>query len=616
MGARFLLLVGVGFMLSACSNSRKPEAPDANAILITIDTLRSDHLECYGYRGVRTPAINQLGADGVRFEQDISQAPLTLPSHCSILTGMWPSSTGVRDQAGFTLSPSLPKLAVILKAAGMGTAAFTGSSILNAETGLGQGFDAYSNVYPEDGRSPGADGSERRGDQVMADALRWIEEPGRGRFFVWIHLFDPHTPYSPPEPYRTEYQNSPYDGEIAFVDSQVDRLSSELRAKGLYDRTLIVFTSDHGEGLGEHGEEAHGFFLYDSTLRVPLIVKFPESRWRGRVVSEQVRGIDLAPTILGVLGIAAPAQMQGRTLVKLATGEHSDSQPAAFSETYYPYYHFGWSPLTAIRTGSYKYVQAPKPELYDLAKDRGEMHDLAAADPVRAFQWKEKLAKDYQGIASSAELRRQNVDPATLARLKSLGYIGSGGPRRPDVRTQLADPKDKIGIYTLLSHALEEAGYGHLPESNAHLRQVLKQDDQLIDGHLNLGVNLAQMGDAAGARASFQRALSLDPRNVIATYNLALEYAREGNIHQAIAGFSRALELDPRQEQARLDLGRAYQMEGDGDSAIAAFRRVAADNPNSAQAHYYLGQALANKGMQREAEMELDAAQRLGFNGR
>jgi tetratricopeptide (TPR) repeat protein len=428
-------------------------------------------------------------------------------------------------------------------------------------------------------------------------------------------LFDPHTPYSAPEPYRTEYEKSPYDGEIAFVDSQIGRLCTELRARGLYDKTLIVFTSDHGEGLGELGEEAHGFFLYDSTLRVPLIVKFPESRWKGRVVGDQVRGIDVAPTILDALGIAAPPQMQGRTLVKLAAGEQAGVPPAAFSETYYPYYHFGWSPLIAIRTGSYKYVQAPKPELYDLSADRGETNNLAAGDTTRASQLKAELTKDYQGVSSSAEPRRENVDAATLARLKSLGYIGSGGTRQPAARGQLADPKDKIGIYTMLSHALEEAGQGRLQESNAHLRLALEQDDRLIDAHLNLGVNLAQMGDSAGAVASFRRALNLDPRNVIATYNLALAYAREGKIAEAITGFSRTLELDPRQEQARLDLGRAYRMQGDNDSAIAAFRRVIADNPNSGQAHFYLGEALAQKGMKREAEIEGSAAQRLGFTG-
>jgi arylsulfatase A-like enzyme/Flp pilus assembly protein TadD len=602
-------------MLSSCPKSRTPVAADANVILITIDTLRADHLECYGYRGIRTPAINQLSADGVRFEQDISQAPLTLPSHCSILTGMWPNSTGVRDQAGFTLSPDKPRLAAVLRTAGIQTAAFVGSSILNTETGLGQGFDAYTNVSPAIGGAPGAEGLERRGDQVIADGLRWIETPGRGRFFAWIHLFDPHTPYSPPEPYRTEYKTSPYDGEIAFVDSQIGRLCSELRAKSLYDKTLIVITSDHGEGLGEHGEESHGFFLYDSTLRVPLIVKFPESQWKGRVVSEQVRGIDLAPTILDALGILAPLRMQGRTLMKLASGKPSASPAVAFSETYYPYYHFGWSALTAIRTGAHKYIQAPKPELYDLAADRGETNNLAPRDIPRASQLRAELAKDYREASASAEPQRDNVDAATLAKLKSLGYIGSGVPRQRAAGSQLADPKDKIGVYTVLSHALEEAGRGRLQESNTLLRQALKQDDRLIDAHLNLGVNLAQMGDSVGATASFRRALNLDPRNVIATYNLALAYAREGKIQEAIAGFSRALDLDPRQEQARLDLGRAYQMQGDRDSAIAAFRRVIADNPNSAQAHYYLAQALAKKGMKQEAEIELAAAQRLGFSG-
>jgi arylsulfatase A-like enzyme/Tfp pilus assembly protein PilF len=608
MVERACWLACAGILLSGCSGSGGRGARPAGIVLITIDTLRADHLECYGYRGVKTPAINQLAADGVRFTEDISQAPLTLPSHCSILTGMWPASTGVRDQTGFTLPPDRPRLAGMLQSAGFQTAAFVGSSILNSETGLGQGFDSYTNVSPAAGRSPNVEGLERRGDQVMNDALSWIGAPGRGRFFAWIHLFDPHTPYAPPEPYASEYRQSPYDGEIAFVDAAIGRLTSQLRGKGVYEQTMIVLTSDHGEGLGEHGEDAHGFFLYDATLRVPLIVKLAESREKGRVVGEQVRGIDIAPTILEAAGVAAPASMQGRSLLALAAGRAGTAPPPAFSETYYPYYHFGWSPLTAIRAGRFKYIRAPRPELYDLAADRDEIKNLVATDAVRTAGLQAQLAKDYPAAAP-----RENPDPAALAKLKSLGYIGSGGARQSAVAGALADPKDKSQVYTLLARALEAGERGDLREANRQLREVLRQDGRLIDAHLNLGVNLAQLGDAPGAMESFRRALSLDPRNVIATYNLALAYAQQGRMEPAVAGFLRTLELDPRQAQARIDLGRAYEMQGRIDFAIAAFRRALDNDPNSGAAHYYLGEALSKKGLKADAEVELAAAQRLGF---
>ncbi len=599
-----------GVILCGCARSSGPAASDASVILITVDTLRADHLECYGDSSIRTPAINRLAADGVRFAQDISQAPLTLPSHCSLLTGLWPRSTAVRDQAGFTLAPDKPRLAATLRASGLETAAFVASSILNAGTGLAQGFDSYTEVSPAAGATPGTEGLERRADQVMAEALAWIRARNGRRFFAWIHLFDPHTPYAPPEPYRSQYAHMPYDGEIAFVDAVIGGAMEQLRASRLYDKTLIVFTSDHGEGLGDHGEAAHGFFLYDSTLHVPLILKFPASRWKSSVVSGQVRGIDVAPTILQALGVAVPPQMQGQSLLTACSGQPSGAPPPAFSETFYPYYHFGWSPLVAIRTGGYKFIRAPRPELYDLAADRAETNNLAAADRSRAAELQAELAGGYAGSAADAP-RQEDLDSSTLARLKSLGYIGAR--TRATAAQPLADPKDKIQVYTLLSRALDEAGRGNLRESNSQLREVLRLDDRIVDAHLSLGVNLAQLGDAAGAIASFQRALNLDPRNVIATYNLALAYARAGKLEAAIAGFSRTLDLDPRQEQARLDLGRAYQMTGSSDAAIAAFRRVIADNPNSGEAHYCLAKVLAQRGMKSEAETEVRTAQRLGF---
>ena len=264
---RLVLAAGIAVLQMAGCRSTENKPNNANVVLITVDTLRADHLACYGYRHIQTPAIDRLARKGVLFQQDIAQVPLTLPSHCSLLTGLLPAATGVRDQAGYTLPAGTPGIAGLLKVAGLQTAAFVASSVLNAETGLNRGFDLYSDVSSGPRGSPAGEGLEYRGDQVMTKALSWIALQGPKRFFAWIHLYDPHTPYAPPEPYRTQYAAAPYDGEIAFVDSLIARLTDTLATSALYDNTLIVLTSDHGEALGEHGESTHGFFLYDSTLR-------------------------------------------------------------------------------------------------------------------------------------------------------------------------------------------------------------------------------------------------------------------------------------------------------------------------------------------------------------
>jgi tetratricopeptide (TPR) repeat protein len=346
---------------------------------------------------------------------------------------------------------------------------------------------------------------------------------------------------------------------------------------------------------------------------VPLIVKFPDSRWKGRVVEEQVRSIDVTPTIVETLGIAVPDQMQGRPLGRLLTGEPKGEIPPAFSETYYPYYHFGWSSLTCIRTGRYKYIHAPKPELYDLSADPLEKNNLVSTNVEVASQLKAELKKEY-GLLSSGQTKRQPVDAVTMAKLKSLGYIGSGPTRDPEQVSKLSDPKDKVRVYTMLERALRAGEEGRLRESNIQLLQIIREDSSIIDAHLNLGVNLAQGGDLPRAIDSFRRALNLDPRNVIATYNLALAYARLGKLDKAITGFSRTLDLDPQQQQARLDLGRTYELSGKTDAAIDEFKQVIADDPNSAQGHYYLGNTYERKGLIQQARTEWQAAERLGFS--
>ncbi len=575
----------------------RPAAP-SGIILITVDTLRADRLESYGYAGTPNPAVNALAEDGVLFEQVIAQSPLTLPSHCSILTGTFPYHTGVRDQAGFSLKPEHLTLAERLSAEGYGTAAFIGSSVLNAGTGLNQGFDLYWDL-PEQGPP------ERRGGEVMGRALEWMSAQGDSRFFAWIHLFDPHSPYAAPEPFGGRYRARPYDGEVAYVDSLIGDLIRHLKRHRFYDRTLLVFTSDHGESLGEHGESSHGMFLYDATVRIPLIIKAAGSAWKGKVIREQVRGVDIAPTILQLAGLRVDDQIQGRGLLSLIRGRWNQPELAAYSETYYPYYHFQWSPLFSMRTRGFKYIDAPKPELYDLASDAGERRNIIGDRPSMSAYLQETLEGEYQKFSAGRDEppEPEQMDRATIERLKSLGYLGfaSGTAELPSTEG-LADPKDRIGLYELLQQAFQDSEEGRFIESNSKLRKVVAQEEGLIDAHLYLGLNSVQMGQFSDAIEAFQAVLRRDPNNLMALYNLSLSYLNQGRTEAAVPGLERTLQLDPEDVTARVALGRAYQLQGRIDDAVGALEKAVSARPDFADALDFLSQAYAQKGWTSKAE--------------
>lgn len=573
----------------------------ANLILVTVDTLRADHLACYGYHGVATPSIDKLATDGVLFIDAIAQVPLTLPSHCSILTGDYPNYTGVHDNAGFFLKPHQPTLATILKAKGYHTGAFVGSSILNGRTGLARGFDQYSDLE-------NAKFSSRRGEQVMREALGWIQAHQNQKFFAWIHLFDCHWPYAAPEPYRSRFRRKPYDGEIAFVDFLIGKMTQALKNENLYDNTLIVFMSDHGEGLGQHGEQAHGLFVYNSTLHIPLIIKVPHSRWQHLRVQSLVRSVAVAPTILQLLKIPQEHQMQGHGLLSLIEGKSSHGSQVAYSETLYPYYHFKWSPLFSVETTRYHYIQAPHPELYDLLKDPAEEKNLISRNRSMASYMESRL-KGYQRYAANAQQQmarpEEKVDSETVARLRSLGYVALSAPGKGPVdRGNLPDPKDKIAVYSLLQNAIEEAELGHLQSSTAKLKQVLQEDADLVDAYANLGVNYAQVRNYGEAIRAFKQAIKLDEGNVFAIYNLALCYASLGRLNDAITGLRHALALDPNDTLSRLALGRIYLAEKNPDAAIEVLREAVTRDPGSQEAHLGLSKAYTQKGMSSQAETE------------
>lgn len=616
-GLALLLLIGAWGQTTpvgqAPSASRSPRGPGSNIVLITVDTLRADRLEPYGYRLIKTPQISRLAADGILFERAIAQVPLTLPSHCSIMTGAYPFSTGVRDQAGFVLADNVTTLAESLKKAGYDTAAFVASSVLEARTGLDRGFDVYSDPTKADKETvAGSEGLERRGDAILAGALKWIETPGRKKFFVWIHLYETHAPYRSREPYASRYRKHPYDGAIAYVDSILGRFFQSAMSRGWYDRSIMVFTSDHGESLGEHGEQTHGFFLYDATLRVPLIVKLPRSLWKGTKVADQVRSIDIAPTILELAGLERGPAIQGESLLSRIARKSNPKDLVAYSETYFPYYHFKWSPLFSLRTSKYRYINAPLPELYDLEKDPGEKQNIATKNPAVCSTFAQQLSAKYTK-STMAPSSGERADSEVYEKLRSLGYVGM--PRAPKElpSTALTDPKEKLAVYLLLQGAIEDAAKGRVDESIQKLQQVLQQDDQIIDAHLNLGVNYAEQERFAEAATSFRNALSLDDQNVLATFNLALCYARLGKWNEAILGFRRTLELNPRETEALIALGRVYQTQGEFARASEVFQTAITQQPSLAEAHSYLAEVYRALGMGDKAEVEAREAERLGL---
>jgi arylsulfatase A-like enzyme len=421
---------------------------DLNILLITLDTTRADRLGAYGFQSISTPNIDRLAREGVLFEQTAAAAPLTLPAHASLFTGRFPFGHGVRDNAGFVLDPRETTFAEILQQRGYETGAFVGSYVLASGRGLSQGFDIYRDDFNPPDRRDIAGGVRRRADEVVDRALSWLVDVGSSRFFAWLHFYDAHAPYDPPEPDRTLYAGRPYDGEIAFMDSQAGRILAFLRQRGFLDRTIVVVIGDHGESLGDHGEATHGVFVYESVIRVPFIIRTPFERLRGRIVDDLTRSIDMMPTLLDLLGIRSPAAADGTSLVPLMTGAVRSLDLEAYSESLYPLHQFGWSDLHALRAGRFKAIAAPRPELYDLQQDPFEEHNVYETRRALGERMIARLRRmeARPSASTSPDRSRIDVDAELAARLGALGYVArSGGSHPTGDASGLPDPKDQIG---------------------------------------------------------------------------------------------------------------------------------------------------------------------------
>jgi arylsulfatase A-like enzyme/Flp pilus assembly protein TadD len=587
-------------LLLACGVSENTHT-GTPVIFISIDTLRADHLPMYGYGAVATPALDALRADGILFREAYTHCPMTLPSHVSILTGLLPAEHHVRNNLGYTFdSAKFPSISSELRERGYASGAAVSSYVLRRETGLAAAFDFYDDTMPID-PALSLVHQERNGGATADAALGWISTrvstmPAQP-FFFFLHLYEPHVPYAPPEPFRSRYANA-YDGEIAAADAIVGKFLDRLKALGVYDRALIVFFSDHGEGLNDHGEDQHGIFVYRESIHVPLVIKLPKGEKKGTAVDGAVQLADLAPAVLHWLGVRKELPAGRADLIAGAIPERR-----IYSETYFPLIHLGWSPLRSLIDGSHHYIDAPRPELYDLARDPGEKNDVRVTERRVAAAFAAELER-YTAALEPLEA----IDPEAARNLAALGYIGSAQTRSDS--GALPDPKDRIGDLGKIREAFILAEQRQYDRSAAALRELLRTNPKNIDLWDKLGETLDRAGDSEGAVAAYQEGIRSAPEHAQGlALSLGFLLLKEGKLDEAAAharlgmamNASRGHELLARVALARND---AVTAEAEAAASTAGKTPLAADLV--LQAEITRGRAQ----FQRALDL-LDAAQRL-----
>lgn len=579
-------------------------------ILITVDTLRADRIGCYGFSQVKTPTIDSFASRGVKFDRCIATTPLTLPSHTSILTGTFPLFHGVRDNGGFIVPPELKTLAEVFKEQGYATAAFVGAYVLDSKWGLDQGFDYYFDRFDLSKFEKISLGTvQRPANEVIDEALKWLDQNRDQKFFAWIHLYDPHTPYEPPSPFDTQYPNHPYLGEIAFTDTQLARLWHYLEDIGLAEKLFLIFASDHGESLGEHREAAHGFFVYQEAIHVPLIFVTPFKRFEGISVSRVVSLVDVMPTILEMSGFPIPAEVQGKSLAPWFSHPNKGADGYAYAETFYPRFHYGWSELKSFQTSRFKLILSPDPELYDLELDPEEMKNLAPAEKQRLADL-EKQAVRFMNLASenAHELDYRKIDEETRERLAALGYVGAFTDSAKLEGKKLANPRDKIGVFNELSRAREIGMSGKAEEAVEIIKAIIAEDPDINDAYFALGNVYFKQRNFEAAIAAFAQALERKPDDSFCVINIANSYQMMGKSAEAEKFVIDYLKKGFSDSQLYFLLGTLCFNQQKYDDAIQYYSECLSRNADSAASHNALAAIYILKEDLIKAQEHLDQA--------
>jgi arylsulfatase A-like enzyme/Tfp pilus assembly protein PilF len=570
-----LAVIGVGF---GCRQSDQVEVGEVdqvevlggvetneiNVVLVTIDTLRADRVSSYGSGRVATPHMDRIAAEGILFSNAASTVPFTLPAHASIMTGAYPPRHGVRENVGYTLNQEMATLAEEMGKAGRDTSGFVSAFVLDSRWGIGRGFAHFFDDFDLGALdSPNLSSVQRSGEETVAAAVRWLDERESDQpFFLWLHLYDPHDPYTPPEPYKSRFPAHPYDGEVAYTDAIFGDFLDALVSRGLLDRSLFILTADHGEGLGDHQEAFHGYFVYDTTIRVPLMVRFPGTMYSGRVISDPVSHVDLMPTILDVLNRPIPGGVDGKSLLPVIAGAPDSTTREVYSESFYPLLHYGWAPLRSIRTDRYKLIDVPRAELYDLKNDSEELNDVFREQREIADELTTRLKNLRMKIESNAptEASPSDLDQETIDRLRALGYMAGGGgvSVEDEGEKERADPKDRIELHQMIMVAQSRMGKGEKESSKRLLERVLEIDGEIVDAHQMLGQIASIEQDFNVAAGHFQHVLAVDESHTKALFGLARAYEKLGRKDEAAVGFRRVLEISGRDIRATSALADIY----------------------------------------------------------
>lgn len=636
---RWTLAGGAAAALVAWSLSAIWAPSPINVLLITLDTTRADRLGCYGYAAGRTPQLDSLAEGGVLCERAITVAPLTLPAHVSLLTGLYPAESGVRTNGRGRLDDTIPTLAEVLKKRSYHTGAFVASFVLDSKFGLGRGFD----VYDDDFRSEESDSNplhrQRPGESVVDAALTWLRTPRRYPFFCWVHLYDPHEPYlTHPELFGTEFAEQPYDAEIAYVDRQVGRLLEHLRVSGSDSQTLVVVVGDHGEGLGEHLEETHGLTLYDASMRVPLIFRIPAHLPAGKRVSANISLVDVAPTILELTSNPGARTMTGKSLKSVLKGT-ANPISLCYGATDDPFLVNGWSPLRSLSHENWKYIRTTRVELYDLDADPHELQNLAESNPEQTREMESRMGEFESHLVMRDESKIQ-LSATDRRALASLGYLGAAATTTKEpVSANLPDVKEMLAFDLAIKEAGKLIGEGAIDEGINRLRIVVRKAPTFLNaswtlalalrnqgkaeqglevfrefvtnkpdsphGHLGVALMLLSLNRAREAIPALRKAIEIDPELTDAHFNLAKALLSASDFNGALSHIEQVIALDPRNSDAYRYRAFLRGQLGRPEEAIADYQRALKYAPNSSEAHHNLGILLADSGRSDDALQHL-----------